>query len=1144
MATNKTSIALAVTVGLALSGTAPAQDRYGLSKLRPFNQKHATLAPALQQQASTWLVKASASGAAKNSRDGTTRGLNASYQARLRSVNSNLDNLELDLAALDLDLTVTGRVTHLAAGLVVSASEAAIQQLRGLDSVYAILPVYDYTLDIADSADYIGAASVVTAGTATGQGVAIAVLDSGLDYTHAAVGGMGTQEAYDAAVADLADTPAWPIGRVLGGYDFFNGDPDPMDNNDHGTSVTHSVLGAAPNAGIYIYTVCDFSCPGAAILNGLEAAMDPNGDGDIADRVDVINISLGSDFGSRRGGATQDLINAAVELGVVTVVSAGNDGAKPFIVGDPSTTTNAISVGAMKHPTILESVAEFTLNGETTTAIPAAFNPDEVFTFDSSTPLQYSATNPLGCEPFTDDDFTGSIALIDRGACYFVDKVANAQAAGAELVIVANNIPGDSAFTMGGTPTEPLNINAVMVSLEDGEVMKAGLVGDGVTFAFSSELYNLVGAIASFTSRGPVVDGYLKPEITAPGTAIDTALAGTGNETRPISGTSFSSPITAGAFGLLKEAMPERTALELKATMMNTANLNVTLEGRAVNPDSELAPISYIGAGLVDVAKATGLPVAAWATDTKQAALGFGYLAATELQTITKQVTVKNFSAEEQTYTLSLAPRYQNDVDTAAVSMAYPQSITVPAGQTITFEVTATLDPSAVHTWGLTDELLESDEGSEMLTTLEYDGALNFSQDGGETTAFHLVYHMLPQAKADLEVSSVITDAGVNRVLTNTGAAVASPTFLPITASTEVAADAYADLLAAAVELVSVEDTLCTEEAALVTTFVTRDAILTPNIGGFFADFDLDGDGVFDYTAQSIPHSAFGSAYPTGRTVTFNRLADDLSGFLYQTLHTPGDHELSLVTCLEDFELTQATLADMTPTIAFRMENSWNYYFPTESSYKPGMVVSTAINFFDANALPLLLDDNSQAVDSLAPGESAILSNVGNGNFIMTSGIAPRIVSMSTGSAPTMADQAFDTDENTATGTVIGQLHAEDAEPLLSPISEFFVTSSSSIALRVSKAGEVVVADGSLLDHDAGLTEVVMQVVAIDSAGATSDPASVTVTINNLPDETSEQPAPPPPAPAQTSSSGGGVMGGIAAGYMLLLAVCRRRRTK
>jgi hypothetical protein len=81
-----------------------------------------------------------------------------------------------------------------------------------------------------------------------------------------------------------------------------------------------------------------------------------------------------------------------------------------------------------------------------------------------------------GCEPLVAFP-AGSIALLDRGACNFTVKVANAQAAGATAVIVANNAPG-TPITMGGTdPT--ITIPSVMVSQADGNTIKAGLPASG-----------------------------------------------------------------------------------------------------------------------------------------------------------------------------------------------------------------------------------------------------------------------------------------------------------------------------------------------------------------------------------------------------------------------------------------------------------------------------------------------------------------------------------------------------------------------------------------------------------------------------------------------------------------------------------------
>jgi hypothetical protein len=85
-------------------------------------------------------------------------------------------------------------------------------------------------------------------------------------------------------------------------------------------------------------------------------------------------------------------------------------------------------------------------------------------------------TTTDGCESLVGFP-AGAIALVDRGGCGFVVKAANAQAAGASALIVANNEPG-APFTMGGNdPT--IEIPSVMISLDDGNTIKAGLPATG-----------------------------------------------------------------------------------------------------------------------------------------------------------------------------------------------------------------------------------------------------------------------------------------------------------------------------------------------------------------------------------------------------------------------------------------------------------------------------------------------------------------------------------------------------------------------------------------------------------------------------------------------------------------------------------------
>ena len=153
--------------------------------------------------------------------------------------------------------TTDGRVlarTEVAANAVVLEVDAAeLEALAADPNVVSIRPVIDYTLALSDTVPYIGAEELHDAEGVTGEGITVAVLDSGIDYTHAAFGGEGTQEAYDDAFgADTTDQankvePDWDAisdeTNIIGGFDFvgeawpddsdsggpLRPDPDPID---------------------------------------------------------------------------------------------------------------------------------------------------------------------------------------------------------------------------------------------------------------------------------------------------------------------------------------------------------------------------------------------------------------------------------------------------------------------------------------------------------------------------------------------------------------------------------------------------------------------------------------------------------------------------------------------------------------------------------------------------------------------------------------------------------------------------------------------------------------------------------------------------------------------------------------------------
>ncbi|MDE3271962.1 S8 family serine peptidase [Pseudoalteromonas sp. G4] len=1139
--TKRTLIALSVASAIA-STAVNASTLKQLDYVKPSNFDSSLVKNASHKEirvVTGWLIQLKTPSIAQvtNARTSVSR--------QAASIMASQSIVESAIQSMDLNLTIVAKTSKLVNGLLVTGDRKDVEQLKTNHEVKEIFPIYDSELHVADSADYIKATPVVAAGIASGENVKVAVLDTGIDYTHAAFGGEGTAEAYAAAAQDPMDEVSWPQGQVKGGYDFYalgDGDdktfpdPDPIDaGTSHGTHVAHSVSGIAPNVELYAYAVCRGGCPGISQAAAIEAAMDPNGDGDISDRVDVINMSLGGSYGdiATQRDAVSLLINEASKLGTSVVISAGNDGAYPFIVGGPSTTENALSVGAMTHPTDERLISSGTINGEEAIIQTASFGPQEAYSL-SNTDLEvvYPDTNQTACEAFVDGtDFTGKAVVLDRGDCAFVTKVLMAQEKGAAFVFIANNNDDGTPAPMGGSSTE-VTIPSVGLTYQAGMALKESGV-----FSIDIEVVVTSGAIASFTSRGPSMNGLLKPEITAPGVNIMTAHPGTGDGLSGATGTSFSGPITAGAISILKEALPARNAFERKATLMNTANLDVTMAPRATNPDTELAPISYIGAGLVDVEKAVALPVAAWAKDTRQAALSFGLVNLSESTNLTKTVEIKNFSSTAKTYSLSFSQRFADDMERGALSFAHPETITVPAGQTVEFDVTLTIDPAKLPEWNL-DALSVADAASTTdLTTLELDGALEFSE-GGEK-AFHLVYHVLPKAAAKMAFEPVKMDSGVAQMVKNVGAATVSPSLVPVTVEdTKGDSDEALDIVAGSIETFATS--ACPSGYITAATMVLADGLNHSFAGGFMVDFDVDQDGVYDVTMQNDNYEFFarpGEVLPPLQ-VTWTHTYNDWGHLDVQLLgHSTGSDNLTLYACADAFGVTAENIGQVTANVRFRIENSIYYYTFVDSLDD----AKGEYTFAPAQVIAQLQTAEGNIVESLASGESAYMAHAGQDFMILSDTISTTIATPMADArvAPMLADAEFSIAENSENGTVIGMLDVSFEAQFANPVAEFIVVNQTSTAIKLDKqSGEITVADKSVLDYEAGLTEIEMEVVVADTAGNISEPAMVKIMVTDV----NENPLPEPVTPPKTKKSSGSF------GWLALLAAplafIRRRKMK
>ncbi len=185
----------------------------------------------------------------------------------------------------------------------------------------------------------------------TGLGIVVAVIDTGIDYTHPDLGG-GFGPSY----------------KVIGGYDFVNDDTDPMDDNGHGTHVAGIIaadgviMGVAPDAELLAYKALNAGGAGSMsdVILAIDAALDPNGDGLTNDHADIISMSLGG------AGSTDDpvcqAVEAAIAEGVVVVVASGNAGPSLGTVATPGLAPSALTVGAVDNDGVL---AGFSSRGPT-----------------------------------------------------------------------------------------------------------------------------------------------------------------------------------------------------------------------------------------------------------------------------------------------------------------------------------------------------------------------------------------------------------------------------------------------------------------------------------------------------------------------------------------------------------------------------------------------------------------------------------------------------------------------------------------------------------------------------------------------------------------------------------------------------------
>jgi minor extracellular serine protease Vpr len=678
--------------------------------------------------------------------------------------------------------TVTHTFQYVYNGIAVMIPARSAYKLSHLKGVTAVFATRTFTRANVNSVPLIGGPETWGGVPGfTGAGMKIGDIDTGLDYTHADFGGSGDVADWNCAVAHSTENPSTvnscpggPLSqwfgpnapKVKGGtdlvgdcYDAGGGtsdacpdsaaneipqpDPNPLDCNSHGTHTAGTLAGfgvlsdgsqytgpynadtianndwnvgpgMAPQASLYAIRVfgCNGSVDDATLIAAMEWADKPQ------HKMDVINMSLGADFGSADDPDSAAASNLAQD-GVIVVSASGNAGNAPFITSSPGAGTNGIAVAANDSNAGFPA-ATVTLpgSGGTLTAIDA--NGVDISAIAGNYTLQVvpgtggpvdtttgsgtdSDTISVGCSVADDEAAnggnpwpSGTILVVERGICARVHKAVNAQLAGAAGVIMVNNSsdyppfegkitsdPDNTSFH--GTVTIPFlgvqGTDSGAPSTSDAGVALLAASGGTVDLEATDPLVNPNYLdLAGFSSFGPSTGGFLKPEITAPGVSVDSAGMGTGTEALIDSGTSMATPHVAGEAALVKQAHPTWRKVEFyKDAIINTAI------------PANVADFSLRGAGAGEAAayNATHTQVVASGDPIGMTSLNFGIPNIRSDYSDSEYIRVHNLGSTAATFDLN-ATRAEGAPHSVSfeVDGFSADSVTVNAHQTQNVKVT------------------------------------------------------------------------------------------------------------------------------------------------------------------------------------------------------------------------------------------------------------------------------------------------------------------------------------------------------------------------------------------------------------------------------------------------------------------------
>jgi subtilisin family serine protease len=492
---------------------------------------------------------------------------------------------------------------------------ALLERAPEVAGVYPVRAAYPATIDLGTQ---FGERPQIALSDRDGRGVSIALLDTGVDRAH-----------------------PFLRGRVSPGIDIVGGDPDasaapepdaPAELEAHGTELAGLVVGSggpgalagvAPGATLLPIRVAGWQRDASArwavysrtdqLLAGLERSVDPNDDGDAHDAARIALVGVAEPFAGFADGPLARAAAGALRLDTLVVAPAGNDGPVGPGYGSiagPGGAPAALTVGALDLRQRYGEVRVVLRDGlhvefDGTRPLASAVTPSSPLDVGLGTP-RTQTTAPAG--------YRGAVPLLD-----FFDRRGLSLVAGRAAVMRAGPDPNGSLVNAARAGAVAVlfygaDLPAGGISLDENGPIPAVSISDEVADQMLERLRRGVqgtvslgsvratpnageGHVAQFSSSGLAYDGRVKPDVVAPGVALETSEPGSNPDGSArygtVNGTSVAAALVAGGAALLAQARPYLDADALKGLLVGSA--------RPLADDT----VSAQGAGLVDVGGAT-----------------------------------------------------------------------------------------------------------------------------------------------------------------------------------------------------------------------------------------------------------------------------------------------------------------------------------------------------------------------------------------------------------------------------------------------------------------------------------------------------------------------------------------------------------